>query len=62
MDSVIMVIVICFYFLPTLIAMVMDRRQAAAIVALNLIAGWTVIGWMIALIWSLIQDSVPEKA
>jgi Superinfection immunity protein len=38
------------YFLPSFIAW--GRNRAAAIFALNLVAGWTVIGWLAALVWA----------
>lgn len=45
-----------FYFLPTIIALSLQRRQWLAIVAVNLLLGWTVLGWIGALVWSLIVD------
>jgi hypothetical protein len=38
------------YFLPAIIGR--DKRDAAGIFLLNLFLGWTVIGWLIALIWA----------
>jgi len=40
------------YFLPSIIAMARGHHNAVAIFLTNLIFGWTVIGWLIALIWS----------
>lgn len=39
-------------FLPTLIALLRGHHNAFAIFLTNLLLGWTVIGWLIALIWS----------
>ena len=47
-------ILLFFYFVPFLIGM--NKRNAAAIFALNLFFGWTVIGWFGALIWALTVD------
>ena len=44
------------YFLPTIIALVRSKRDKAAIFVLNLFLGWSVIGWVIALVWALKQD------
>jgi len=44
------------YFLPTFIAYTSRKANKVAILALNLLAGWTVIGWIIASIWSLTKD------
>jgi hypothetical protein len=42
------------YFLPTLIAWKTPR--VAAIIALNFLLGWTVIGWIACLIWALAEQ------
>ncbi|MGA0599192.1 superinfection immunity protein [Caulobacter sp. KR2-114] len=44
------------YFLPTLIAFGRRKRNAGAILALNLFLGWTLLGWVLALVWSLTVD------
>lgn len=44
--------VIGFYFLPTTIALAREHHQLAAIFALNLLLGWTVLGWIAALVWA----------
>lgn len=41
------------YFLPSLIAGGREHRNVGAIFALNLLAGWTFIGWVGALVWSV---------
>jgi hypothetical protein len=41
------------YFLPSIIAGSRGHMSAAAIVALNLLLGWTALGWILALVWSL---------
>jgi Superinfection immunity protein len=50
------VVVFFVYFVPTFIALMRDKRSKGAIIALNILAGWTGIGWLIALIWSLTSD------
>jgi len=47
------------YFLPTLIAASRRKRNTAAIFALNLFLGWSLLGWVLALIWSLSVDPPP---
>ena len=49
-------VLLFFYFLPSLEAACKQKRNTAAIVALNLFLGWTVIGWLVALVWSLTND------
>lgn len=42
------------YFLPSYFAR--KKRNRAAIFALNLLLGWTVAGWILALIWGLTKN------
>jgi hypothetical protein len=44
------------YFLPSIIALARSKRAVGAILVLNLLLGWTLIGWVIALVWALKQD------
>ncbi len=46
-------VALAFYFLPTAIACLRGHRNALAIGMTNLFFGVTVIGWMVALIWSI---------
>ena len=41
------------YWLPTLIAMVRQAPSVLGIAVLNFFFGWTVIGWIVALLWAL---------
>jgi hypothetical protein len=56
---VFLLVVFCIYFLPTLVAATRDRTNSGAIFVLNLFLGWTLIGWVVAFIWSVAAD---EKA
>lgn len=47
------------YFTPAIIAIVRSHRQTTAIVLLNLFLGWTLIGWVVALVWSVTQPPAP---
>ena len=42
-----------FYFLPTIIALARRQRNSLAIFLLNFFLGWTFIGWVVALVWSV---------
>jgi Superinfection immunity protein len=46
------------YFLPSIIAH--NKRDFAAIFLVNLLFGWTVIGWIIALVWACAADVKPH--
>lgn len=43
-----------FYFLPSLLGR--HKKNIGAIFALNLLLGWTFVGWIIALVWGLSRD------
>jgi hypothetical protein len=48
------------YWLPTIIAVVRQTNAALGIAALNFLLGWTVIGWVLAFVWSLAASSGPQ--
>jgi ABC-type transport system involved in cytochrome c biogenesis permease component len=53
------IIVLLFYFVPAVVAFVRGHHNKWAIFALNLLLGWTVLGWIGALVWSFTRPS-PE--
>ena len=44
-----------FYFLPAIVAFYRGHHNKMAILVLNLLLGWTFLGWVAALIWSFMQ-------
>lgn len=53
---VLLLIFLPIYFLPSVLAAARKHRHTAAVVALNLLLGWTGIGWVGALVWSLMDQ------
>jgi hypothetical protein len=49
------------YFLPAIIAGRRKHPNATAITVLNLILGWTLLGWVVALVWALTVPPVAPK-
>jgi hypothetical protein len=49
------VLMLCaaIYFLPSIIALARHHHNAFAIFLLNLLLGWTVLGWVGSLVWSV---------
>jgi hypothetical protein len=47
------ILIMGFYFLPTIIAGSRKHHNWLAIGLTNFFFGWTVIGWIISLIWSV---------
>ena len=52
---VLFVVSLPLYFLPAIIGR--RKRNARALLALNLLLGWTFLGWVGALIWALLRES-----
>jgi hypothetical protein len=44
------------YFLPSIIGLARNKRDITAIVLLNFFLGWTMIGWVVALVWAVKTD------
>ncbi len=53
-------LLLALYFLPTLIGR--NKSNVGAIFVLNLLLGWTVIGWIVALVWACTVDHRQEPA
>lgn len=56
-ELIMMVVAGVFYLFPTIMAYQRSHLQKQAIFALNLFLGWSVIGWVGALIWTLTRQS-----
>jgi hypothetical protein len=41
------------FFLPTIIAAARHHKNTLAIFLVNILTGWSFIGWVIALVWSV---------
>lgn len=46
------------YFLPSVIAVLRRHPNPVALIVVNLVFGWTMLGWFICLIWSF--ASAPQ--
>jgi len=55
LEFLLVVLIFAFYFLPTLIAFLRQHKNKLAIFLLNLLLGWTVLGWVVSLVWSVIK-------
>lgn len=54
---IIVVLSAILHFLPSIIAFNRGHTRRIAILVLNILLGWTIIGWIILLIWSLDRQS-----
>ncbi len=46
------------YFLPTLTAAIRNKRDVLTIFLVNFFLGWSVIGWIVCLVWALKTDQL----
>lgn len=64
MDAIIFgtvgILFILFYFLPAIVAGNSKHPQKDAITVLNLFLGWTLLGWVIALIWACSKKDTQQ--
>ncbi|QEL12806.1 superinfection immunity protein [Kushneria phosphatilytica] len=56
---VIFVVAAAIYFIPTIVASRKDHKNSGAIAVLNLLTGWTFIGWVVALVWASTDSGTP---
>lgn len=49
------------YLLPTICAWNRRHRNDRAIFVLNLLLGWTLIGWILAMVWAWTDNVRPRQ-
>ena len=55
-------IMLGIYLIPTLVARCQEHHQLYAIGALNLLLGWTLVGWIGALVWAFkSEEFLPNQ-
>lgn len=68
MEGFLFLLIVLLYFLPSVVAASRGHHNTGAIIALNILLGWLVIGWIIAFVWSLTyvrpqtNPAVPQPA
>jgi Superinfection immunity protein len=55
------VIALAIYFIPTFIAFVRHKKQIVAILLINIFLGFTIVGWVGALVWAVIREESDGK-
>lgn len=53
MSIAILVICMLIYFVPTFVSVERNHRNKWAIAVLNFFLGWTFLGWVLSLVWSM---------
>lgn len=54
-ESVAYLLFAVFYLLPSIIGWVLHHRQLPYVIIINVLLGWTVVGWVAAFIWAAID-------
>ena len=55
LDILLVIFIFAGYFLPSLVAILRDHENKLAIILLNIFLGWTLLGWISSLIWSVVN-------
>jgi len=61
------ILLLVLYFVPTILAKKLHVKDASSISYVNLVFGWTVVGWILALTWVITEwaqdlaDYEPEN-
>ncbi len=50
---------IALYFLPAIVGR--NKANSGAIFVLNFLLGWTIVGWIVALVWACTVEAEPVK-
>ena len=61
-ELLVMLVVFVPYFLPTIIAVSRKKTNIVGIVLTNVLLGWTVVGWIIALVWAVSTERIDQIA
>jgi uncharacterized membrane protein (DUF485 family) len=56
-----LMLIAIIYMLPTLIAYARDIPQRRMITVLNIIFGWTLIGWVATFIWAMSAETEQDE-
>ena len=56
---IITIISVFTYFIPAMIAWSPPRENRYAIFFINLLLGWTFLGWLAAFIWACVSPKAP---
>ena len=56
---VLLVLAVVLYFLPSLVAY--RKRNGGAICVLNLLLGWTLLGWVVAMLWACTDEAPTNR-
>lgn len=50
-----------FYFLPAVVALGRKHKNRTSIFLVNLLLGWTLLFWVVALVWAFTASEAQQK-
>lgn len=56
-----LIIAILLYLFPAILAHFIKAKHEDAICVLNLLLGWTFVGWVLSLVWAVADDKKDKK-
>jgi hypothetical protein len=56
---ILLIMITILYLLPTVIAYGRDIPQRGAVTILNIVLGWTLVGWVLAFLWARLARTRP---
>lgn len=59
MELIVLLMGAAIYFLPAIVASLREHHNAPAIWILNLLLGWTFVGWAVSLVWAVTKVQKP---
>jgi len=58
---ILLALVVLIYMLPTLIAFGREHTARHIIVLVNILLGWTLIGWIVVFLWALLGNVEDDQ-
>ncbi len=57
----VVVVTLLIYFVPSFIALVRRHTYLKQVLVLNVVLGWSTIGWVALLVWAFAGGEIPDK-
>ena len=62
-ERILLVVGAILYFVPTGLAWWMHVKSVRTIFYVNLVFGWTIVGWIVALMWAMAErNELPTNS
>ena len=58
---ILLLLCLIIYMLPTLIAYARDIPSRAALTVVNIVFGWTLIGWLVCFLWATLAETPVDE-